>query len=639
MVDGIARLLISKLKINISNITNDLLISGGSQSKPSLVYNNNGTYTVGSGTYRMYDNPDKYGIIREYIVDGNTFSITDGIVQYLVVDYNNGIPVISSITDSSLINHSNVLGIYTIVLKDSYFHYVDWGNYTRGSINKILQRLVDTNRFGRANGLNIGELATRKIIISSGYIWNCIQKIFVDSCDSSTDYAFLEATNGSGTFVSSSITQYNNTQYDTGTGLATLTDGHYAVNWIYRMINGHKMMYIFLGNGDYTLSEAQLASPPANVPIMFSTNAVLVGKITVLKGATSAQAIESAWDIDYDVSSVTNHESLTGLQGGEAIGGHFYHSDQPINTTSTVSFANLSGTNTGDETEATIKSKISYLEIAKGGTSAQTVDGARTNFGITPNRNLFRNGTFLINQRNSTTVTTNGAYTVDGWFLNTDGGSFVNGIGKITLSSTGTYATLGQFISTDVRSFALNQTITATLNIESATATQVKLLTTGGTILKTWDIVAGTTKYTHTFTYTSGTNSMFFGIYGSGISVVITGLKLEIGSVSTPAAYEFYGSRLTDSSRYYEVLPDIILVNSTGGAKVAQQLYPMYFFRIPMQSVPSVTLSYQINSEAIVNNYVPTNITQYGFWDTGVSIPNQGTVRIFNIIATAELTS
>ena len=48
---------------NVSNFTHDLLISGGSQVKPSIIYNGNGTYTVGSGIYRMYTNPAKAGII------------------------------------------------------------------------------------------------------------------------------------------------------------------------------------------------------------------------------------------------------------------------------------------------------------------------------------------------------------------------------------------------------------------------------------------------------------------------------------------------------------------------------------------------------------------------------------------------
>ena len=122
----------------------------------------------------------------------------------------------------------------------------------------------------------------------------------------------------------STVSTYNNTQYDTGTDLATLSSNRFAVNWVFRYVDGTglpKLAYI-LGNTNGTLAQAQAAAIPVLPPIL-TNMAILIGRIIVEKSAVVATQINSAFDTSFAGSSVTNHNDLANLQGGTAL--EYYH--------------------------------------------------------------------------------------------------------------------------------------------------------------------------------------------------------------------------------------------------------------------------------------------------------------------------
>ena len=289
---------------NIIKTGSDLFISSGTAIKPTITYNNGGTVDIGVGTYRFFHSINYTGSISEHIISGATVSIPDLTTSYIVANYNSGDPEYSTTTDLSSINFSNNIVIYTISrVGDTNIDILDWDEPAYALGNKLLRRDMETRRFDRINGLTLSEDVGRKIIISSGAVWQGSYRNTRIQVDSITNNCILVTTNETG-WDNVSITAYNNSQYDTGTGLSTLTDGNYAVNWIYRGmgINAESII-VFLGTGDYTLDQAKASQPP-NVPISASTNAMLVGKVIVLKGADTATQIDSAFQTLFAPSSV-----------------------------------------------------------------------------------------------------------------------------------------------------------------------------------------------------------------------------------------------------------------------------------------------------------------------------------------------
>jgi len=366
-VDGYARQLASQAIESASN-SSTTFVSSGTSIKPTITYNTGlGTVTIGQGTYRMYHTPDYTGIITEHTIPETTLSIAENITSYICADYNNGSPILRIITDSSQFNWSNIIAGYTCTRDGDYFSYVDWDSPGNGLSNKIHDRLIKTNRFARQSGLNLGEEANRTVIISSGTVWQGVYKNSMEEVNSSVDICRLAYTLGDGTFALTNTTQYNNTQYNTNTGLATLTEGNYAVNWIFRMIGNQKEFVIFLGNEDYDLNSVKTSQLPNNIPASFYTNGMLIGRIIVQKDAVAATQIDSAFDTIFAASAVTSHDGLVGLIGGGS--GLYYHSDQPINTTNDVEFNSIkSSTLIKDSTNTAKNAQFNTSAITSGTT-------------------------------------------------------------------------------------------------------------------------------------------------------------------------------------------------------------------------------------------------------------------------------
>jgi len=339
-------------------------ISSGTTIAPTITYNTGlGTVTIGDGIYRLFHTINYTGVITEHIISGTTFSITEHITTYICSDYNNGTPILRTITDSSQFNWSNIIPIYTVTRDGDNLSFVNWDSPGNGLPNKIHDRLIRTDRFSRESGLDIGETAIRKIIVSSGIIWQGVYRNSMDSVDSSIDICKFWHTDALGEWIDESITQYNNTQYDTGTGLVTLTDGNYAVNWIFRMIGNTKEIVVFLGDGDFDLNTAKASQLPSNIPATISKNGMLIGRIIVLKGEDVATQIDSAFVTKFAASTITSHSGLTDLNGGG--NGLYYHSDQPINKDSDVEFNSIKNTTLIlDSVNATKKAQFDTSNIS-----------------------------------------------------------------------------------------------------------------------------------------------------------------------------------------------------------------------------------------------------------------------------------
>jgi len=299
---------------NIIKTGSDLFISSGTAIKPTITYNNGGTVDIGEGTYRFFHSINYTGSISEHIISETTISIPDLTTSYIVADYNSGNPEYSTTTDLASINFSSNIAVYTISrVGDTNIDILDWDEPAYALGNKLLRRDMETRRFDRINGLTLSEDVGRKIIISSGAVWQGSYRNSRIQVDSIINNCILVTTNGTG-WNNVSITAYNNSQYDNGSGVTTLTDGKYAVNWIYRGmgINAESII-VFLGTDDYTLDQAKSSQPP-NVPVSVSTNAMLVGKIIVLKGESTAIQIDSAFQTLFAPASASNGVVIGSVQ-------------------------------------------------------------------------------------------------------------------------------------------------------------------------------------------------------------------------------------------------------------------------------------------------------------------------------------
>lgn len=339
----------------------------GANILPTLTNNGDGSCTVSSGTYTFNNSTDGRGDFERFVVSGGTFTPTDGVLSYIVANYNSGSPLLQLITNSNLVNDHTVTPIFTLFREGTELHELDWDEQGSSQSDKLLRRLRRTERFvTEPGGLAISETATRVVNITSGVVWYGATSLGLSAfkSDVANNNLYRYIYNGS-SWSKTIVTQYDNTYYQGPTGQVALTTNRYAVNWVYRGVEDDAHAYIVLGTGDYTLAQAELATIPALLPSIIPAHAILVGKIIVQKSATTATSILSAFTTPLTQSQTNDHNSLTNLQDApNPVLGEHYH----ISSEQATAVSNLSGVNTGDQ-------DLSGLVPYTGSTSAVDLGG------------------------------------------------------------------------------------------------------------------------------------------------------------------------------------------------------------------------------------------------------------------------
>lgn len=309
--------------------TSRISLFAGVWDEPTLTDNGNGTYTISTGTYALYSESDGSGNIYAYEVAGGTFTPTNNSVNYLVCNYNGGSPITQNITDLSLIDFLTIIPIITIYRIDNVLDYLNWDEEAKALPNKLEKRFIKTERFVRQSGLQLSEVATRRIRIEAGTIWYGGIEINVDTFqtgdvgDTLREWVY----NGS-IWVPTIVTQYDNDSYQGATGKVAATGMKYLVLWVYKKVSntdvyGTVAGYVF-GTAEYSkLSDAQEATLPSSIPPIFQSFGILIGRIIIQNGAAVATQIDSAFATVYSATPVTDHNSLVGLQGGTT--DEYYH--------------------------------------------------------------------------------------------------------------------------------------------------------------------------------------------------------------------------------------------------------------------------------------------------------------------------
>jgi len=361
--------------------TTSIQLSAGVSVLPTFTDLGTGSVLIGTGVYVLFANADFSGRPKAYQIAGGTFALTDGTTNYICAKYDTTGATVSIIQTTNIadITGSTVVPIFSIYRQGLTLHPLNFDRLALGLSNKIQRSFERTNKFRVERGeVLLGETTGRIITVTGGTAWVGGIEVELSAVASNVQTCyFVHHTAGVWT-TTDIVTQYNNTQYDDGTGLVTLTNNRYAVNFIYRSIGDDNDIAIVLGQGDYTLGQAQVATVPLNLPNFITTHMNLVGRIIVQKSAVTATQIDSAFDsIIFTSAGVTDHEALNNLLGGTT--NEHYHltaaqyADNAYNTPrvqTVTSSATVTPTSLDDEVVITAQA-AALLLANPSGTSGQ----------------------------------------------------------------------------------------------------------------------------------------------------------------------------------------------------------------------------------------------------------------------------
>ena len=298
----------------------------GVLSMPGITITGSGaTFDATSVQAFLFSTAAFTGDFRKFTIPAATgLALADQTTTYLVVKYNGGSPVFDVTLNVADINGSDVAGAALLFRNGTEVHHqsVNWGLAPASRNNR---RLIQTRRYERGTGLSLGESTGRVIALTSGVIWYGLTEYLETAQTSASNNAEFWY-HVAGAWTKSVVSVYNNNQYDNGTNLVTLSGAgtQYAVNWVYRYIDGDslpKLAYVLSG-GNYNLAQA-VASGSPNPPAILSQMAILVGRIIVAQGASTATQIDSAFTQVFAGTTVIDHNDLSSLQGGTV--DEYYH--------------------------------------------------------------------------------------------------------------------------------------------------------------------------------------------------------------------------------------------------------------------------------------------------------------------------
>lgn len=281
----------------------------GVYSAPAVTLNENGTVTLGIGTYVTFQDENYLLPVKTDVIAGTTYALEDGVTNYLVFTGTTG--AISVIQNRSSINQSNVIPIVTIYREGFELHIIEWGELARGLPNRLSNQLVRTYRFvPETGGFAISSSPIRVLEITGGTIWFGGASLVAHDFSSAHDPLDFWYHTG-GVWTKQTVGQYDNLHFDDGTNLQEVGNNKFVTIYAFRGVENEQHAYFIVGTASYTLAEAQASGVPPLPPIIASQG-MLVGRIIIEKGTDVPTNVSSAFTVMFSRTPVTRLSELSG---------------------------------------------------------------------------------------------------------------------------------------------------------------------------------------------------------------------------------------------------------------------------------------------------------------------------------------
>lgn len=249
-------------------------------------------------------------------------TLTDNSINFIYVNYNGGTPSISSST-TSIANGRNLFNLGVVFKEGLKINILEAGLWVTELAKRVQQWITQTQGLAvHSSGAITSEVGTRNIAVTSGVWYAGLNRFVTNAFDTSLTDDFEYYYNDATGWIETDETQINNTQYNEyGVGLTTLSNNQYGVHWVYVGLGGG--LFVIYGRDSYTITDAEAAQPPAELPQHVSSMGALAAKIIINKNATVFTEIQVAFDVAYNSNAATLHNDLAFIQGGDVH--EYYH--------------------------------------------------------------------------------------------------------------------------------------------------------------------------------------------------------------------------------------------------------------------------------------------------------------------------
>ena len=318
-----------------AGVTSDIVITS----------DDSGSVIVSTGRVNLFDDNTGFGLAYGHLLAEKTLSLITGSTNYIVAEHSGSTEAAHYYltTDATYANGINIvrvaqLDIYNETTSSWDVHQFDIGIVGLALANKLNNKDIKLNGFQRQNGLTLYTTgSTGEFGITSGIIWYGPNSHNVDPFDTTVggNYTYIfntTSSNGTASWHQHTSSIYLAGQYNSSSGvgigdfgLDICAPNSWSVNFVYRIIGTTDEAAIVLSNAQYVdeITAAANATTPQNLPSTIRDQCLLIGRFIVQSGSYATTVVQSAFSTIFAASVVTNHESLTGIQGGT--GGEHKH--------------------------------------------------------------------------------------------------------------------------------------------------------------------------------------------------------------------------------------------------------------------------------------------------------------------------
>lgn len=289
------------------------LLNGGEMSKGTGSFDVNITAGVGyvkSGTGATHR-------LIEVYWNNTTITLPDANTTYYIAIESDG-TIIYPTAEPDLYEHILLGRVRTNTTTIEFIDFAPIMSQHATTNNIIFER--DILGANYLSGSIVSYNSSREIAISSGVFYYSNKKYTPTGKTSPADFDVYYHSSSNWTSTSSQI--INNTQYDNGTNLTSLTTDYYTKHTLYLVGEGSNEKYLLIiGQAEYATLNDCVNGPISTPPSYFGGGVVRIASFVVKQGASTIQELiderPSVRATSSQSAGVSAHGDLSGLNGDD----------------------------------------------------------------------------------------------------------------------------------------------------------------------------------------------------------------------------------------------------------------------------------------------------------------------------------
>lgn len=271
---------------------------------------------AGTGLIRSSDSDVAQLLYTDWSAS-SSIAVTTDTTFYIGIEYNAGTPIVTWRSSNDFDGNTDFM-LGTVTNDNGTLHISNTPIAVGDHARYMISRVLNVNGLQRDNslgGLIVTETGTRNLAMTTGSIWHGLRPQTIGALDTSVsdtfDYVYQDGVGG--WTVSTGQTQWNNTQYDDGSGtLQTMTNNRWANLFIWIELDGDMIVKAPV-NEYVSQAEAESEGIPTTVPSTITNHGFFIARLTFQKSAASAATIVNPFTTNLSAAATADHGNLAGL--------------------------------------------------------------------------------------------------------------------------------------------------------------------------------------------------------------------------------------------------------------------------------------------------------------------------------------